>query len=63
MDFSATKGPPGTRFIRKKVSVATMKTLRIPMAIRFRIYLLNRVTLLAYAGHTGYLPHNLDILL
>ena len=39
MDFSATNGPPGTRFIRKNVSVATMKMLSKPIAMRLMMYL------------------------
>ena len=38
MDFSATNGPPGTRFMTKKVTVATMKILKIPIATRLMMY-------------------------
>ena len=52
MDFYATNGPPGTKFIRKNVSVATTKILRMPIATRFMIYLANRVNSLIF-GHTA----------
>ena len=38
MDFSATNGPPGTRFMMKKVRVATMNTLKMPIATRLTMY-------------------------
>ena len=38
MDFSATDGPPGARFMMKKVRVATMNTLKMPIATRLTMY-------------------------
>ncbi len=36
--FSDKKGPPGTRFMRKKVSVATAQIVTIASKIRFTMY-------------------------
>ena len=36
--FSERNGPPGTRFIRKKVMVATAQIVTIARPIRFAIY-------------------------
>ena len=45
--FSDKNGPPGTRFIRKKVSVATAQIVTIASKILFTMYL-NMAKLLFY---------------